>query len=92
MEDTSLKVQKSNGNLQDFDIEKIKLAIGRVSDECNESLNFSDINTVSKDIMKTVNRDYKEVIPYSELREVVFNSLNKYGFMDVADAFMRGRE
>lgn len=85
-----MKVQKSNGTLQDFDIEKIKLVIGRVSDEVDESLNSSDINTISKEVLETVKREHNEVVVHSDLRQIVYKSLKDYGFTDVANAYMRG--
>ena len=86
-----MKVQKSNGSLQDFDTEKINMVLGRVSDECEQSMNASDINLVVNSVVETAKREHKDVIHNSDLRTIVYNTLKEYGFQDIADAYMRGR-
>ncbi|MFZ5975720.1 MAG: ATP cone domain-containing protein [Bacillota bacterium] len=87
-----MKVQKSDGNMQEFNIEKIMLVIGRVSDECKQSLTLGDIRAVSNAVQKILRESYDEVVLYSELRQIISNTLTDHGFDNIAIAFMRGRE
>jgi len=86
-----LKVRKSDGGLEEFDIEKIKLVLERISDECHESMNSSDIRIISSSIQQTAEKDYGKVITHEDLRKVVRDTLEQNGFVDIAEAYMRGR-
>lgn len=86
-----MKVQKSNGSFQDFDIKKIKMVLGRVSDECEQSMNSGDINSVINSVVETMKKDHKDVILNRDLRTIVYDTLKAYGFENIADAYMRGR-
>jgi len=84
-----MKVIKRNGEYQDFDIQKIRLVLERVSDEIGESLNASDINAVSRVILRDVER-FGEAVPYGALHEIVAGALRESGFDDHADAYIKG--
>ena len=86
-----MKVRKSDGGLEEFDIEKIKLVLERISDECHESMNSSDIRIISNSVQNTAEKDYGEVITHGNLRKVVRDALVRNGFGDIAEAYMRGR-
>ena len=86
-----MKVRKSGGNLQEFDIRKIKLVLERVSDECSESMNASDVKIISRSIQRTAEEKFGDVIGHKDLRFVVRDTLQQNGFGDVADCYMQGR-
>jgi len=84
-----MKVIKRNGEYQEFDIQKIRLVLERVSDAIGEPLNASDINAVSRVILRDVER-FGEAVPYDVLREIVAGALRESGFDDHADAYIKG--
>ncbi len=84
-----MKVIKSDGRYQDFDIEKIRTVLARVSDECGASLNTGDINAVCAHIQHAVYR-LESAVPHDVLYDIVSGALRKFGFSGIADAFVRG--
>jgi len=84
-------VRKSGGTLQEFDIRKIKLVLERVSDECSESMNASDVKIVSLSIQRAAEEKFGDEIGHKDLRIVVRDILQQHGFGDVANCYMQGR-
>ena len=84
-------MRKSDGSFQEFDIRKIKLVLERVSDECSESMNASDVKIISRSIQRAAEKAFGDVIVHTDLRLIVRDTLKQNGFGDVAETYMRGR-
>jgi len=82
-----MKVIKKDGRIQEFDIEKIKLSLERVSDEVNEPFTKSDINNLARAIQETILTMNKEYIGSSEIRSIVVEQLKRAGFTHIAQAY-----
>ncbi|NSW90080.1 MAG: ATPase [Firmicutes bacterium] len=82
-----MKVKKKDGRIQDFNADKIKLILEKVSDEAEKPLTGSDVNIITKLVEETVRKDYKDIITTEEIHKVVVNQLKKAGFLDIAKAY-----
>jgi transcriptional regulator NrdR family protein len=87
MGEYSMKVIKRNGLVQEFDIEKIKLTLERVSDEVNEPFTKSDIDNLTRAIQKAVLARGKEYIHSFEIHTIVVDELKSAGFIHIAQAY-----
>lgn len=82
-----MKVIKRDGRIQEFDIEKIKLTLERVSDELNEPFTKSDIDNVAREIHKAILGMGKEYIHSFEIHRIVVEQLKNAGFTHIAQAY-----
>ncbi len=85
-----MKVLKSDGSLQDFEIEKIGLGMSRASDECDESMTAGDMHVLSKYILESI-PEGEHVISSSDLKKLVERVLEENGFHDVAQKYRDGK-
>lgn len=84
-EEYILKVIKRDGRIQDFNKNKIKLAIGKASDEAKEYFNAADIKNVTGCILKAIGDI--EIIKSSEIHEITVRILKEFGFKKTAKLF-----
>jgi len=82
-----MKVRKRNGSLQDFDIDKVKLALERVSDELGRPFTGSDLRMLTKAIEEEVLKTREEVIDSNEIRKIVVGVLGEFDFDQIAKAY-----
>lgn len=82
-----MKVIKKDGRIQEFNIEKIKLTLERVSDEINEPLTQSDIDNLARAIQKAILAAGKEHMHSFEIHRIVVDQLRTAGFDDIARAY-----
>jgi transcriptional regulator NrdR family protein len=82
-----MKVIKKDGRMQDFDIEKIKLTLERVSDDVHEPLTESDIKKLAKIINDVIVNKNKEHVHSFEIRQIVIDQLRDAGFAHIAQAY-----
>jgi len=83
-------VVKKSGNLQDFQLEKIKTSMMRASDDINQPLNEADSHILAERINNKINANYKEKIKWSEIRTIVGETLISCGFSNVAKSYEEG--
>lgn len=83
-------VIKKSGNLQDFQLEKIKTSIMGASDDINEPLNEADIHILAEKINNQIIKNYEEKIKWSEIRTIVVEALTSCGFSNVAKSYEKG--
>lgn len=84
-----MKVKKRNGTIQDFNIDKIRLTLGRVSDEQSMPFTGSDLNLLTETIEKKIMETNKEIIRTGEIHEIVVNNLRDLGFKRIANAYSK---
>jgi len=82
-----MKVRKRDGSLQSFDIDKIKLTLERVSDSLNMPFTGSDLRILTKVIEEEVLKTSKEVIDSGEIHKIVVDTLVKFNFKQIAEAY-----
>ena len=82
-----MKVKKRNGSLQDFNMDKIKLTLERVSDELNRPLTGSDLRVLTEAIEKNILETKKEIIESAEIYKIVIEKLRRLGFTRIAKAY-----
>ena len=82
-----MKVRKRNGSVQIFSMDKIKLTLERVSDELNQPLTGSDLELLTREIEKEINRIGKEIIDSSEIKKIVIELLERLSFKQIAKAY-----
>ncbi len=99
-EKLDLVVIKRNGKKVDFDGTKIALAIKKGFDSVNEQdeetgkykYDSSDITKVYNDVIKNIEKDYKEKIKIEEIQDLIEKSLEQKGYKEVHDSFAEYRE
>lgn len=82
-----MKVIKKSGRVQEFDLEKIKLTLERVSDEVNKPFTDSDINKLTKAIHKVILAIGKEYVHSFQIHQIVVDELKAAGFTHIAQAY-----
>ena len=82
-----MKVKKRDGRIQEFNIQKIKLSIERVSDEINKPLTSSDIELVAKAIEGRIRSKGSDIINAVEIHKIVVEELRNIGFTHIAAAY-----
>lgn len=82
-----MKVIKRDGRIQEFMIDKIRTSLARTSDEINNPLTDSDLNVIVEAIMKNLKALKKDEVKSMEIREIVFERLNYFGFTNIANEY-----
>lgn len=83
-------VIKRKGELQDFEISKIKTSVMRASDDIDEPLNESDISFVADKTEKFILENFKDQIKSSDIHKIVVDILNDTGFTHIAKVYNEG--
>ncbi len=99
-EKLELVVIKRNGKKVDFDGTKIALAIKKGFDSINEQdeetgkykYDDKDITKVYNDVIKSIEKNYKDKIKIEEIQDLIEESLNKKGYIEVHNSFAEYRE
>ncbi len=95
-----LVVIKRNGKKVDFDGTKIALAIKKGFDSVNEiddetgvgKYTSNDITKVYNDVIKNIEKKYKEKIKIEEIQDLIEESLLKKGYEEVHNSFAEYRD
>lgn len=82
-----MEVIKKDGRIQKFDLEKIKTSIMRASDDINQPMNSSDINTIADKIKDDLISLRKGKIRSSQIHDIVIDELYKNGFGEIAKSY-----
>lgn len=82
-----MKVSKRNGQLQDFNLEKIKTSLACTSNDIREPLNKSDLDNISTMVEENIHNKFSGQITYVDVHNVVFSTLKDMGFTDMAKAY-----
>ncbi|NLZ33672.1 MAG: hypothetical protein GX889_01955 [Clostridiales bacterium] len=84
-----MKIIKRTGEIEDFDLSKIKTSILNSSSDVNIPLNNSDINLLIREIEITL-KNIRKLEPTTayEVRGIVYHVLIKNGFVRIAKAYM----
>ncbi|MDD3839360.1 MAG: ATP cone domain-containing protein [Clostridia bacterium] len=86
-----MKVIKRDGRIVEFNLDKIKLTLERVSDETEQPFPGSDIDKLSKEIIKRIKLRKTDPIKSSMIHDIVVNVLKDAGFYDIAQAYKSGK-
>jgi hypothetical protein len=78
-----LYVLKKKGHVEKFDEDKLFLSIGNASDEIEEPLTSGDIHNIVRNVLKILNNSSDKLIPSSDIREAVLNTLSDMAFFEV---------
>lgn len=84
-----MKVRKKNDQLQDFDIEKIRLSLKRLSDDQGQPFTGSDLRYLTDAIERNIKKLAKDVVTSQEILEIVLDKLEEFGFKKLRDAYWR---
>lgn len=82
-----MKVIKKDGRIQEFDIDKIKITLGYVSDEVKQPLTFSDIDMVARKVERAVLESNDNTIHSSDIQKIVLKELKEAGFNYIAKRY-----
>ena len=99
-EKLDLIVIKRNGKKVEFDGTKIALAIKHGFDNVNEQdeetgkfkYDSTDISKVYNDVIKTIEKEYKEKIKIEEIQDLIESAFEKKGYHEVHESFRDYRE
>jgi len=80
-------ILKNNGEIEDFDHEKLFLSIANASDEIKEPLTSGDIHSIVNEAIKIFLSKNTPVISSCEIREAVLRALKKLGFLDIYKSY-----
>ncbi|WBW95712.1 ATP cone domain-containing protein [Oceanirhabdus sp. W0125-5] len=84
-----MKVKKRNGEIVNFEIEKVANSIANASDETHEPLNMGDIDILTKDINHKLKEIGKEIIDSEEIFDTILLYLMKERFYHVAEQYRK---
>lgn len=84
-----MKVVKRDGEIENFEISKIKVSIMRASDDIDEPLNKGDISSIGDIVEDFIMQSYSDSIKSSEIHEIVVSILEKNSFKNIAKAYDR---
>ena len=84
-----MKVIKRNGNVENFDLEKIKNAINKAMNSVNE-FDESILNKITKDVYEEIKDE--ELIKIEEIQDVVENILIKNNLSSIAKEYILYRD
>ncbi len=87
-----MKVKKRNGEMENFEIEKIANSVANASDETHEPLNMGDIEILTKDIYHKIKEIGKETIESEEIFDTILLYLMKERFYHVAEQYRKKSE
>jgi transcriptional regulator NrdR family protein len=79
-----MKLVKRSGNLEDFDIGKVKMSVGRVSDELREPLTDSDLSFIAAQVEKGIFEKHQSQVSHRDVHFLVVDILNLVGFSKIA--------
>lgn len=82
-----MKVIKRNGEIEDFDVEKIKQTIARVSDELKQPLTRGDLDYIGDRVKNTVFKQFQKEISSKDIHYILLEHLRVIGFTDIAKAY-----
>jgi ribonucleoside-diphosphate reductase beta chain len=88
-------IRKRNGEIVPFDMDRIKIAIGKAFDACNSDK--TDVPLIANDVRKSLetiqqNREPDSVLTVETVQDEVEKSLIKYNKYEVAKAYILYRE
>ena len=84
-----MKVIKRNGNVENFDLEKIKNAINKAMNSVNE-FDESILNKITKDVYEEIKDE--ELIKIEEIQDVVENVLIKNNLSTIEKEYILYRD
>lgn len=82
-----MNVIKNDGTIQNLDIKKIETSILNAANDIDFSLNSSDINDISSEIINVLHKIRKDNTSTYELVGITIKSLIKLGFRDIAKSY-----
>lgn len=85
-----MKVIKKDGRIQSFYTSKVRSSILGASIDSNTIINEADLKIVSDRVVKVINsiRGENGIASTYEIFAVIIESLNKYGFKDIATSYL----
>lgn len=83
-----MKVEKRNGELVDFDLDKIAIAIGKAFDEF--SLDFEDTQCLHR-IEEKIKIQYSDIVSVEQIQDIVEKTLFEFGYFDIAREYIKYR-
>lgn len=86
-----MNVIKRNGNIVEYDVEKIKQAIVSATDT-NEIIHSNDFNILIESIENEIAECFTNYISIESIQDIVENSLMKYGYTRTAKKYILYRE
>jgi len=85
------KIKKRNGNIVEFDSQKIKLAIGRAAEAAGETIKNGLLQNITQDVINDLNLNFfgKELTPEVEdVQNLVEKKLMEQGFFRTAKSYI----
>lgn len=83
-----MKIQKRNGLYQEYDENKIKIAIQKAFKSLDQSINETDLNKIIKDIERSLD----DQISVEMIQDKVEEALMKHGYLQIAKAYILYRQ
>ena len=83
-----MRVKKRSGKTQNFNIEKIKVAILKASESVEEEIPNYMLNRIASRVEEEITNNEKKTIPTSEISEIVEDALMNSKYKDVARAYI----
>lgn len=85
-----MRIRKKNGDIEEYDINKIKRSIGNSAEDYKIMLTESDLSNICKDIDKVIKAEGKEETSSYEVFGVVIFKLHELNYSDVLDSYFKG--
>lgn len=82
-------VIKKDYRVEDFQEDKIYNSIANASDSCGAPLNKSDIKNILTVVKHKIQEDQSDFLYTKDLRDLVTQALEKFGFHKVKDCYMK---
>jgi transcriptional regulator NrdR family protein len=79
-----MKVLKRTGNLEDFNLEKVKISIKGAAEDFKEPLTESDLNFIAAQVEKGIFGKHQNQVSYRDIHFLVVDVLKLVGFPNIA--------
>jgi ribonucleoside-diphosphate reductase alpha chain len=89
-EEHTLKVEKRDKRIVDFDDSKIEAAITKAFESINADI--SPVRGLTKEVVQIIHEQEREVIHIEEIQDIVEDTLMLRGFTEIARRYMKYRE
>ncbi|CAM3008445.1 ATP cone domain-containing protein [Hathewaya histolytica] len=85
-----MKIIKRSGNIESFNLEKIRTSLENCANDVNVTLTEGDIKTILSDILSTLEKTRKDASPTSvyEIRGLIYTILINHKFETLCKAYM----
>ncbi|MBW6410773.1 ATP cone domain-containing protein [Clostridium weizhouense] len=85
-----MNIIKKSGNIEEFEVSKIKRSILNASKQTQEALSDSELNLIEKEVIKILEKLKRSETSSYEIFSICLNVLVELGFNSIAKSYLDG--